>query len=179
MNAIKNKGLFCNLLFSGLGISICIHAIAMPEDLGTIGPTTAVPFVIGQIRAMNAATDAISARSSARLNISPEFPVITKTMRPGRLIQKSTMNHQALVQSRMAMIGTDRFSHQWLSENYAHLSRANIPVMVVNVQSRNEFYLLMKAYPKLSFMPMNGDALARAMNVNIYPVILTTEGAIQ
>ncbi|CEE91359.1 putative exported protein [Xenorhabdus nematophila str. Anatoliense] len=110
-------------------------------------------------------------------NSSPEMageaamlPVKTPELTPGKVASRPL---QLPGIGALFLIGDDPASRQWLSQNAATLTKRYAVGLVVNVRDRAGLQALRALVPGLLLSPASGAELARRLQLQHYPVLIT------
>ena len=74
------------------------------------------------------------------------------------------------------LVGDDALSRQWLQANAAALRERQAVGMVVSVADENSLRTLRELAPGVMMVPSSGSALARRLQLNHWPVLITDSG---
>ncbi len=108
------------------------------------------------------------------------LPVKTPSMTPGKVHPRTL----PALQGKMAgaqplfLIGADQWSLQWLQQNQARLTELRAVGMVIAVDTEIDLTTLRQAAGQLQLMPASGEAIARHLGLNHYPVLIAPPGVI-
>ncbi|MDX8000827.1 integrating conjugative element protein [Xenorhabdus sp. Reich] len=110
-------------------------------------------------------------------NSSPEMageaamlPVKTPELTPGKVASRPL---QLPGIGALFLIGDDPDSRQWLSQNAATLTKLHAVGLVVNVREMAGLQSLRASAPDLLLSPASGTELARRLQLQHYPVLIT------
>ncbi|MDE9433493.1 integrating conjugative element protein [Xenorhabdus bovienii] len=110
-------------------------------------------------------------------NSSPEMageaamlPVKTPELTPGKVADRAL---QLPGIGALFLIGDDPGSRQWLSQNAAILTKLHAVGLVVNVSEMAGLQTLRASAPDLLLSPASGTELARRLQLQHYPVLIT------
>ncbi|CDL84351.1 integrating conjugative element protein [Xenorhabdus cabanillasii] len=150
-----------------LWVNVCHAELNVIADLGG---KDASPFY----DSINAQSDNIPALSQ---HFSPEaaseaamLPVKTPELTPGKVASRPL---QLPGIGALFLIGDDPASRQWLSQNAATLTKRYAVGLVVNVRDRVGLQALRALVPGLLLSPASGAELARRLQLQHYPVLIT------
>lgn len=73
------------------------------------------------------------------------------------------------------IVGTDDLSQQWLQINQDRLFELRAVGILTEVESEADLKALKTQFPKLLFMPMSTDAIAKYLPTKHYPVLITRD----
>ncbi|MGR5296845.1 PFL_4695 family integrating conjugative element protein [Vibrio mediterranei] len=109
------------------------------------------------------------------------FPVTTSlkpTQLPSREIKidRNQANHFS---SPIAVIGADRYSLEWFRLNIGAIRRLKASVVVTQVDNFTDFQAIQKFAPDVMMQPVDGRMFLEAIGVNVYPILITSQGAFQ
>lgn len=165
---ILSVALFCPLT--------AFAALTVVADLG--GESTASYFE-GINAAPNKFTPAQVLRPAvppASVSISAMLPVVTSRLTPG------PVNARPLTLTGMVplfIVGDDPLSRQWLRQRAPELNALGAAGLVVNVADVSALLALQALVPELTLSPVQGDDLARRLQLTHYPVLVTGSGLAQ
>ncbi|KGM78205.1 hypothetical protein EL79_2745 [Escherichia coli] len=74
------------------------------------------------------------------------------------------------------LVGDDALSRQWLQANAAALRERQAVGMVVSVADENSLRTLRELASGVMMVPSSGSALARRLQLNHWPVLITDSG---
>ncbi|WP_426576135.1 integrating conjugative element protein [Xenorhabdus stockiae] len=121
---------------------------------------------------------------SAQLHpLSPEvageaamLPVNTPELTPGKVVNRSL---QLPGIGALFLIGDDPESHQWLSQHATTLAKLHAVGLVVNVREMAGLQTLRTLAPGLHLSSTSGTELARRLQLQHYPVLITENALTQ
>ncbi|MDC9589436.1 integrating conjugative element protein [Xenorhabdus sp. XENO-10] len=138
--------------------------------IADLGGKDASPFYEG----IHAQADAVSALPPSSL---PEksgeaamLPVNTPELTPGKVIRRPL---QLPGIGALFLIGDDPDSRQWLSQHATILAKLHAVGLVVNVREMAGLQALRALAPGLLLSPASGTELARRLQLQHYPVLIT------
>jgi integrating conjugative element protein (TIGR03765 family) len=97
------------------------------------------------------------------------FPIVSLTLSVGKV--KNTKIRSKLPRA-ICVVGDDNDSKRWLQNKRIQLNASNALCMVVNVDSKQHFNAIEARTPSIEFQALNGDTIARALNIKHYPFLL-------
>ena len=103
------------------------------------------------------------------------FPIKSKQLKPGR-VQSRRWDSARFMTTQMALLGYDRLSVKWLQKNKKKLEQEQIIIMVVNVQTQEQFNKIKAFLPNNTVQAMSGDDIARQLQISHYPVLINARG---
>lgn len=109
------------------------------------------------------------------------FPVQTgmkPTKLPSRKINLSEEARNALVQP-MAVIGSDEYSIAWFKTNLGVIRRLKAAVVITEVKNLTDLQAITSFAPDLMYQPMDAKQFLQVLGISTYPILLTSEGALQ
>ncbi|MCC8367791.1 integrating conjugative element protein [Xenorhabdus sp. PB61.4] len=116
-------------------------------------------------------------RSAQSHPFSPEvegeaamLPVNTPELTPGKIVNRSL---QLPGIGALFLIGDDPDSRQWLSQHAARLAQLHAVGLVVNVSTMTGLQSLRALAPDILLSPASGTELARRLQLQHYPVLIT------
>ena len=99
------------------------------------------------------------------------LPVKTSSMTPGkvqaRTIDRPTLNRPVFI------VGADPMSRQWLRIHHPQLKKIKATGIAVNVETGAQLKTLRQAAGGLDINPVAGDVIARQLQLNHYPVLIS------
>ncbi|WP_237385433.1 integrating conjugative element protein [Xenorhabdus sp. Sc-CR9] len=98
------------------------------------------------------------------------LPVKTPALTPGKVDSRPL---QLPGIGALFLIGDDPASRQWLSQNAGTLTKLHAVGLVVNVRDRAGLQALRALVPDLRLSPAAGTELARRLQLQHYPVLIT------
>lgn len=109
------------------------------------------------------------------------FPVQTgmkPTKLPSRKINLSEEARNVLVQP-IAVIGSDAYSLAWFKSNLGLIRRLKAAVVITEVKNLTDLQAITSFAPDLMYQPMDAKQFLQVLGVSTYPILLTSEGALQ
>ncbi|MEQ2024879.1 integrating conjugative element protein [Xenorhabdus szentirmaii] len=103
-------------------------------------------------------------------NEAAMLPVSTPELTPGKVANRPL--HLPGI-GALFLIGDDPDSRQWLSQNAATLTKRHAVGLVVNVSEMAGLQSLRALVPGLLLSPASGTELARRLQLQHYPVLIT------
>jgi len=97
------------------------------------------------------------------------FPIVSSMLSVGKV--KNTKIKSKLPRA-ICVVGDDNYSKRWLQNKRMVLGASNALCMVVNVDSKQRFNAIEARTPSVEFQALNGDMIARALNIKHYPFLL-------
>lgn len=97
------------------------------------------------------------------------FPIVSSMLSVGKV--KNTKIRSKLPRA-ICVIGDDNYSKRWIQNKRMVLNASNALCMVVNVDSKQRFNAIEARTPSIEFQALNGDMIARALNIKHYPFLL-------
>lgn len=136
------------------------------DELGLLAPTSSKPQT----------TEAMAPFQSQWMAMEAMFPVTSVLLTPGYVASSAI---QAPNLPPIFMIGHDDYSIQWLMKQQDRLRDIGALGLVVNVQTLQEFNALQSLVPDLPLSPVSGDDIAQRLNLQHYPVLITSISIMQ
>ncbi|WP_318441720.1 DUF2859 domain-containing protein [Photobacterium leiognathi] len=105
------------------------------------------------------------------------FPVVTPSMKP-----KSGMTYTKLekpldgLAGELAVIGSDPYSLQWLNANIQRFKRNNVAIMLVDVQTDQQYKRILEQAQGLYVIPVSGQQIHSDVGLDYYPAYITGMG---
>ena len=106
-------------------------------------------------------------QEAALLNI---YPIHSHLLTPGKV---ETRNINMALPQSIFIAGCDTISKKWLMQYQTRLVLLHAKGFIVNVDSKESMQSLQQAFPGLPLMPMNGDALAKWLQLKHYPALIS------
>lgn len=106
------------------------------------------------------------------------FPVVTTKAAPGRLTARPSVKLKGGPGVPICILGDDPLSLQWLQINQVALQKMNATCLAVTVRDEASWRKLQSAAGGLPLTPGSFDALATAMGVSVYPILVSPEGLV-
>lgn len=103
------------------------------------------------------------------------FPIKSKQLKPGR-VQSRRWDSARFMTTQMALLGYDRLSVKWLQKNKKKLEHEQTLILVVNVQTQEQFNKIRTFLPNNTVQAMSGDDIARQLQIQHYPVLINAQG---
>ena len=97
------------------------------------------------------------------------FPIVSPILSIGKV--KNTKIRSKLPRA-ICVVGDDKYSKRWIQNKRMALNASNALCMVVNVDSKQRFNAIEARTPSVEFQALNGDMIARALNIKHYPFLL-------
>ncbi|MBD2785319.1 integrating conjugative element protein [Xenorhabdus sp. DI] len=161
------------LIIRMLWVNVCYAELKVIVDLGG---KDASPFYDG----INAQSDNFPALPQ---HFSPEaaseavmLPVKTPELTPGKVVNRPL---QLPGIGALFLIGDDPDSRQWLSQHAARLKALHAVGLAVNVSEMAGLQSLRASAPDLLLSPASGTELARRLQLQHYPVLITESALTQ
>ncbi|EAC1985336.1 TPA: integrating conjugative element protein [Escherichia coli] len=104
---------------------------------------------------------------------SAMLPVSTPEMSPGEVTPRPL---QLPGLGALFLVGDDALSRQWLQANAAALLERKAAGMVVSVTNESGLQALRALAPGVMMVPASGSALARRLQLDHWPVLITDSG---
>ncbi|PHM24315.1 integrating conjugative element protein [Xenorhabdus budapestensis] len=104
------------------------------------------------------------------------LPVKTLELTPGKVVSRPL---QLPGIGALFLVGDDPNSRQWLSQHAARLKQLNAVGLVVNVSEMAGLQSLRTLVPDLLLSPASGTELARRLQLQHYPVLITETALLQ
>ena len=98
------------------------------------------------------------------------YPVRSTTLSPGKVISRAI---QVTLPTPIFIVGDDTQSKSWLKQYKRRLLQLHATGFIVNAESCSAILTLQLAFPKLSFYPLPGDALAEWLKLKHYPALIS------
>jgi len=120
------------------------------------------------------------ARQSTKL-VNAHFPVVTTSMRIGRVTKEEARNVKYQMAARpMFILGYDPVSIDWLKQNRALLAEKKAIGLVVNVQNKAQMNRLQTiAGSEVLMQPAPGDRLSKSLKITHYPFYMDNTGVMR
>jgi len=106
------------------------------------------------------------------------FPVITASMRPGRLESSVRLRTAGWLAAPMFIVGDDTISKQWLVTNRASLLRSGAAGLVVNAATFDGFRALRALAPDVPMAPGAIEDFASQAGLSVYPLFVSIDGLV-
>jgi integrating conjugative element protein (TIGR03765 family) len=181
----------------GPRISIAAIGLAMMA-MSALAQTNAVPYPprtvpivihdaggtpIGQY--LDRVTEEGSANSNQRppapnavSTVIPVFPVVTTQAAPGRLPAPTRGKLKGGPGVPICILGDDPLSLQWLRINQPALQQMKATCLVASVRDEASWRNLQSLAGDLPLTPGSFDALATAMGISVYPILVSPDGLV-
>jgi integrating conjugative element protein (TIGR03765 family) len=108
----------------------------------------------------------------------PVFPVVTTKAVPGRLGPPLRGNLKGGPGVPICVLGDDSLSQQWMHINQAALQRMKATCLVVSVRDETSWRTLKSLAGGVPLTPGSFDALATAMGIFVYPILVSPDGLV-
>jgi integrating conjugative element protein (TIGR03765 family) len=108
----------------------------------------------------------------------PVFPVVTTQAAPGRLPAPTRGKLKGGPGVPICILGDDPLSLQWLRINQAALQLMKATCLVASVRDEVSWRNLQALAGNLPLTPGSFDALARAMDITVYPILVSPDGLV-
>lgn len=112
----------------------------------------------------------------APADISDMLPVTTPEMSAGKVVSREL--HLAGM-TPVFLVGDDQLSREWLTLRLDELKRLHATGLVVNVGDKDAFTELQQLIPGVTLLPASASEIARRLQLNHYPVLITSTGLAQ
>lgn len=100
------------------------------------------------------------------------LPVKSQILSPGK-VEPRTVSMPGL--SPFFLVGADEFSLQWLRARATDLETINAAGLAVEVRTVSDLARIRATTPALTILPVNGDDIARRLQIKHYPVLVTPQ----
>ncbi|MCG5526637.1 integrating conjugative element protein, partial [Ectothiorhodospira haloalkaliphila] len=113
------------------------------------------------------------------VDLASRLPLTTPALRPGRVTEDARGDVRERLQylpRPFCVLGTDRFSLQWLVTHRAVLRREQVACLVVEVPDEAAYQRLQEAAEGVPLTPVPGEDLAAQFGLSVYPLLITREG---
>ncbi|RUS67422.1 hypothetical protein CUZ56_01367 [Saezia sanguinis] len=163
-------------IFAFSGLLLC-SALACAQSrlivVDNLGGTSAAPYydAMGLTAEVKTPSDSLT-KPPRQVDDSFVLPVRSSLLSPGKV---SARQISAPGLSPIFLIGDDNLSKRWLVDRYQSLAMLHAIGLVVQVESAQGLQTLRNLVPDLQLLPVNGNDLARRLNVQHYPVLITAE----
>lgn len=77
------------------------------------------------------------------------------------------------------LVGDDPLSREWLTLRHDELKRLHATGLVVNVSDKAALTELQQRVPGVTLLPASASEIARRLQLNHYPVLITSTGLAQ
>lgn len=159
--------LITGVVVGALSVSVICHAkpIAI-SDYG--GRASGVP----DIELIKNTTQITAQRPS--VGVLKKFPVLSD-MRPGYLNAPIALQTPQPRAEPFFIIGDDEFSRDWIKKNKTYLLEITAQGLATNIQNESILNELKAWVHPLDIIAIPVDDIAQALNINVYPVLITGE----
>jgi integrating conjugative element protein, PFL_4695 family len=146
------------------------HKLIVVEDIGGV---SALPYFeeIGLSAEKPVFTTPLRQVITEPVSIAVMLPVRSELLTPGTVTARAI---QAAGLRPMFIIGDDELSRQWLVYRRDALVQLNAVGLVVNVENEQRLQALQVLVPELPLSPVSGDDIAHRLNLQHYPVLITS-----
>jgi integrating conjugative element protein (TIGR03765 family) len=162
-------------LCAAVGSTACMAGVTTIYEGGPTVP-------IGQYLASFFAQESIPVTNLAappgNSTLPVAFPVVTKSMRSGRLQTPLQLRTAGWLAAPMFVVGDDSLSKQWLAANRQRLQRSGATGLVVNVASIEAFRALRALVPDVPMAPGSVEGLAQQASLSVYPLFVSVDGQV-
>ncbi|WP_261641023.1 integrating conjugative element protein [Erwinia mallotivora] len=156
-----------------------VTVLAELNELADLGGEDASPYyeainkqpgVSGQNPVPSSSPDPVHQGEAAML------PVSTPELSPGNMADRPL---QLPGIGALFLIGDDGLCRKWLKESAGALAARHAVGMIVNVTDMSAVKELRALAPGISLVPASGSELARRLQIDHYPVLITDSGLTQ
>lgn len=146
------------------------HKLVVVEDKGGV---SALPYFeeMGLIAQKTVRTAPGKQFVVQSVTIAAMLPVRSEFLTPGSVTARAI---QAPGLRPMFIVGDDDLSRQWLTYRRDALIQLNAVGLVVNVDHEQRLQALQAIVPELMLSPVSGDDIAQRLNLQHYPVLITS-----
>lgn len=106
------------------------------------------------------------------VGVLKNFPVRSE-LSPGYLDTPITLQTPQPMAEPFFIIGDDEFSRDWIKKNKAYLVEINAQGLATNIDSEAVLKELKAWVHPLDIIAIPIDDIAQALNINVYPVLIT------
>lgn len=109
------------------------------------------------------------------------FPVKTHlkpTQLPSRVLSLPEVTLNSIA-TPVAVIGADPYSLEWFKSNVEVIRQLQAGVIVTQVETMTDFDVIRTLAPDLRFQPVDASIFLTNLGVNVYPILITRQGALQ
>ncbi len=152
------------LLISLCCINLCFAAPTVIYDSGN------TQSLMGYLVSINPADGPRKTRPSQRM--PHVYPVITAELSPNTVTPRA-INYPHL-QQPLFIVGYDALSFRWLQTVQPTLRHHQAVGLVVNVDTEQQFEAIQALVPDLELYPGSGSQLAKEIDLQHYPVLIST-----
>lgn len=145
-------------------ISSPLLSMAEPVVIFDSGRTTRLPHQPQTLHLQTSVTANFDVQIDA-------LPVKTASMSPGK-VESRTIDRPYLDRP-MFIVGADPLSMRWLLLHHAQLKQINAIGLAVNVETQAQLQQLQNAAGSLEIHPLAGDAMAKQLALQHYPLLIT------
>jgi integrating conjugative element protein (TIGR03765 family) len=108
----------------------------------------------------------------------PIFPVVTTLAKPGRLGAPTKGKLKGGPGVPLCVLGDDALSQQWLRINQTALLQMKATCLVAAVRDEAAWRALQSQAGEVPLTPGSFDALATAMGIAVYPILVSPDGLV-
>ena len=164
---------YMHRLLSGLML-LCMSGLAQSEVqvIYDNGQTIALP-------KPNAAIQSAEPQPPAHYDFSQLFPIHTPSMRvsPPNSAHSRQLQPLQRLPGPLFLIGSDRLSQQWLIQHRDRLIALGAIGFLIEAESLADYQaVLALAGAELVIVPSSAEQLAKVLDLQTYPLLLTREG---
>ena len=114
----------------------------------------------------------------AHYALKNRLPIQSQLLTPGP-VKTRKWPRQAFMGTTIAMVGYDKASVKWLKLKKKQLQTQDAVIMVVNVNTEQQFKKIQTFLPENQVLALSGDDVARQLQIRHYPVLITSQGVTQ
>ena len=103
---------------------------------------------------------------------SAMLPVSSQHLTPGR-VENRPLDMPGM--PAFFLVGADPQSLQWLADRADELTAINAAGLAVKVRDAADLQRIRDAAPSLTILPVNGDSIAQRLQIEHYPVLITSQ----
>jgi integrating conjugative element protein (TIGR03765 family) len=152
------------LLMSLCSLNLCFAAPTVIYDSGK------TQSLMGYLVSIKPASGARQTNPS--VGMPHVYPVVTAELSPNTVTPRAT--DYPHLQQPLFVVGYDALSLRWLKIVHATLLQHQAVGLVVNVDTAQQFAAIQALVPDLEMYPGSGSQLAKEINLQHYPVLIST-----
>ncbi len=164
----------CGASLSGLLLLVSGVLSAEPVVILDSGQTRSLPPYLSGFTANTRSLDhPPRPASKAQFDIHRYLPVRTPELSPGKVVRRP-MEHGPT--TPLFLIGSDRFSQQWLTTHRDRLLALGATGLLVQAETIEDLQAIARRGQGLMITPVSGSDLAHHLGIRHYPVLISREG---
>jgi integrating conjugative element protein (TIGR03765 family) len=157
-------------------IAFCVAGLvfSVSKPIHAENETTPIAPYLDRLNAVAVSTGSTSdAVTQPTITLAHLLPVRSPHLIPGPVTPSPRAMH---FYQPLFLIGSDPASLTWLASNQSRLQQIHAVGLLVQAETEADVERVRQAARGLSLIPASGEAVAEALSITHYPVLITREG---